>query len=61
MAKHNRSGRSQTKLPKAAETVGFSEAEEAFFQVADDTAQLAAVPDAPTPTARRSFWRRLFA
>jgi hypothetical protein len=61
MAKRRRSGHSKTQLPKAAETIGFSEADEAFFQVADDVDRLAAVPDAPVPDKRRSFWRRLFA
>ncbi len=61
MAKRRRSGPSKTKLPKAAETVGFSEADEAFFQAAEDADRLAAVPDAPVPNARRGFWRRLFA
>ena len=59
MSKRRRSGQSKVKLPKAAEVVGFTAADDAFFRVGEDTAQVAAIPEAPAP-ARPSFWRRLF-
>lgn len=64
MAKRRRkratnSGTGHPKLPKAAETIGFTEAEEAFFRVADEPDKLANVADAPAPE-RPSLWRRLF-
>jgi hypothetical protein len=54
---------SQPNLPKAAETVGFTDAEQAFFRTGDDSGALALAveheeyePEQP----RSSFWRRLF-
>jgi hypothetical protein len=48
-------------LPQAAETIGFTDVEEAFFQAGAELERGTAADsfdDLETP--RRSFWRRLF-
>ena len=60
MAKRRRSGRhsKQHKLPKAAEIVGFTEADEAFFSAGESIAETHI--DHEDTGRRPSFWRRLF-
>jgi hypothetical protein len=71
MAKRRRSGPSNQKptkatgsspkLPKAAETIGFTDAEQAFFRTGDDSGMLALAAEREEPEQpRTSFWRRLF-
>jgi hypothetical protein len=49
------------RLPKAAETIGFTEIEEAFFREGASIGQPAAETfDDLEPAAKRGFWRRLF-
>lgn len=62
MAKRRRS-RSKQKLPKAAETIGFTEADEAFFAAGEQSEVMAAIAEAADaePPPRPSFWRRLLA
>jgi len=71
MAKRRRSGPSKQKpikttastpkLPKAAETIGFTDAEQAFFRTGDDSGMLALAAEHEEPEQpRTSFWRRLF-
>jgi hypothetical protein len=61
MAKRRRS-RSNQPLPKAAETIGFTETDKAFFAVGDDSGALASssVAQLYEEKPRPSFWRRLF-
>jgi hypothetical protein len=63
MAKRRRSG-SKPNLPKAAETIGFTEADEAFFRAGEEqaTGDASDVADVGSeePAPRSSFWRRLF-
>jgi hypothetical protein len=66
MAKRRRSGRhtNQQKLPKAAEIVGFTEQEEAFFSAGESIAEAhtaATEHEAEEQDQDRpGFWRRLF-
>lgn len=62
----NRSKKSRIQIPLAAEVVGFTELDEAFFAAGTDLERAAAPAaesfddlDAAMP-ARPSFWRRLF-
>ena len=50
---------SSSNLPKAAEVIGFSEQEEAFFRVAD-TSDFEYLEAEPAHVERPSLWRRLF-
>jgi hypothetical protein len=61
MAKRRRSGRNskQHKLPKAAETVAFTEADEAFFSAGDSLAETH-IEHEEHGERKPSFWRRLF-
>jgi hypothetical protein len=70
MAKRRRSQtgkrKSKPSLPKAAELVGFTDADEAFFAAGTALEQRAIPPqetfeDLEAPRDRPSFWRRLFA
>jgi hypothetical protein len=70
MAKRRRSNtgkrKSKPSLPKAAELVGFTDADEAFFAAGTELEQRAVRPvetfaDLESPRERPSFWRRLFA
>lgn len=73
MAKRRRSQSKKNRLPKAAEVVGFSEADEAFFRAGDELAAAAELAPGAESVAvadpivhrdgaqRPSFWRRLFA
>lgn len=49
---------SSSNLPKAAEVIGFSEEEEAFFRVAD-TSDFEHLDEEPAHTERPSLWRRV--
>ena len=65
MAKRRRSGRKskQQKLPQAAEIIGFTEADEAFFSAGDSLAEIRTQYDdvhEEEDSRRPSFWRRLF-
>jgi hypothetical protein len=62
MAKRRRSGRNtnQQKLPKAAETIGFTAADEAFFTAGDSIAETHIEHEETGRQRRPSFWRRLF-
>lgn len=64
MAKSRRSG-SKPSLPKAAETIGFTEADEAFFRAGEEQETAADATGGhdvgdEEPAPRTSFWRRLF-
>ena len=51
------------KLPKAAETIGFTEADEAFFRAGESVSELPQteeLEDAEAEADRPGFWRRLF-
>lgn len=51
------------KLPKAAEIVGFTEADEAFFRAGEAVAEShheETQDQADAPSERLGFWRRLF-
>lgn len=70
MAKRRRSQtgkrKSKPSLPKAAELVGFTDADEAFFAAGTALEQRAPIPaetfdDLSAPHEKPSFWRRLFA
>jgi hypothetical protein len=70
MAKRRRSQtgkrKSKPSLPKAAELVGFTDADEAFFAAGTALEQRVLRPvetfaDLESPRERPSFWRRLFA
>ena len=66
MAKRKRRSSKLRSLPKAAEVVAFTEAEEAFFRegvALESSAQLAAAEsfdDLESGEERPGFWRRLF-
>jgi hypothetical protein len=69
MAKRRRSGTKSKqqklpKLPKAAETIGFTEADEAFFSAGDSLAEAHTTAheheEESSQRERPSFWRRLF-
>lgn len=68
MAKRRRSRSSRSSkpsLPQAARTIGFTEAEEAFFRAGEQSDVMAAVAEASDEAEnarqrRPSFWRRLF-
>jgi hypothetical protein len=61
MSKASRSGpkTKQQKLSKAAEIVGFSDADEAFFNEGESVAETHIVYE-DSRVRRPSFWRRLF-
>jgi hypothetical protein len=61
MAKHRRSGPKQ-KLPKAAETIGFTATDEAFFDAGESLPETHVTAHEEEVRRRRrpSFWRRLF-
>jgi hypothetical protein len=67
MSKRRRSGRNSKqqklqKLPQAAETIGFSEADEAFFSAGESIPEthVSAHEELSRRHRRPSFWRRLF-
>jgi hypothetical protein len=70
MAKRRRSQtgkrKSKPSLPRAAELVGFTDADEAFFAAGTALEERTPIPvetfdDLSAPQPKPSFWRRLFA
>lgn len=64
MAKRRRRRSSKPSLPQAARTIGFTEAEEAFFREGEQSDVMAAVAEASdeierAEARRPSLWRRL--
>jgi hypothetical protein len=58
--------KSKPSLPQAAELVGFTDADEAFFAAGTALEQRVVIPqetfdDLDAPRERPSFWQRLFA